>query len=188
MRKPRELKSGALYHVTARANRKEMILDSRGMKELFLNTLSRAKKRYKFRVENFCIMGNHIHLMIRPEAGESLSRILQWILSVFAMAYNRIHELTGHVWGCRFFSRILSGLREFLAAFDYIDRNPLNAHQVRNPRDWRYSGLWEDRYGYRTVVDRPELYVEMTVPDHGLALLDRTYSSRATAGNRLIRR
>ena len=171
MRKPRELKTGALYHVTARANRKEMILDDRGMKDLFLGTLSRAKKRYKFRVENFCVMGNHIHLMIRPGAGESLSRILQWILSVFAMAYNRIHGLWGHVWGCRFFSEILAGLRQFLAVFDYIDRNPLEAGQVRDPRDWRYGGLWENRCGYRTVVDRPELYVEMLIPDRWPLLL-----------------
>lgn len=173
MRKPRELKSGALYHVTARANRKEMILDSRGMKELFLKTIARAKKRYRFRVENFCVMGNHFHLMIRPEAGESLSRILQWILSVFAMAYNRIHGLWGHVWGSRFFSRILAGLREYLAVFEYVDHNPFEAHQARDPREWRYGGLWEHRQGHRTVVDRPELYVEMMVPQHGMVLFER---------------
>ena len=48
MRKPRELQDGALYHVTARANRKEMILDTRGMKELFLQVVVRARKRYDF--------------------------------------------------------------------------------------------------------------------------------------------
>lgn len=174
MRKPRELKAGALYHVTARANRKEMIFDSRGMKDLFLETLSRAKGRYKFRVENFCIMGNHFHLLIRPGAGESLSRILQWILSVFAMAYNRIHGCTGHVWGSRFFSRILASLRQFLAVFEYIDRNPLEARQVQDPREWRYGGLWENRHGYRTVVDRQEPYVGMMVPGHKLILLERS--------------
>ncbi|HOX13581.1 MAG TPA: transposase [Spirochaetia bacterium] len=172
------MKTGALYHVTARANRQEMILDSRGMKELFMKTLSRAKKKYRFRVENFCVMGNHFHLIIRPEAGESLSRILQWILSVFAMAYNRIHGLWGHVWGSRFFSRILAGLREYLAVFDYIDQNPLAVHRVRDPREWMYGGLWEHRHGYRTVADRPEPYVEMMVPDHGLVRLERVTPRR----------
>lgn len=173
MRKPRELKDGALYHVTARTNRQEMILDSRGMKDLFLQTLARAKTKYRFRIENFCIMGNHVHLMIRPGSGESLSRILQWILSVFAMTYNRIHGYTGHVWGSRFFSRILAGLRQFLAVFEYIDRNPFKAHQVRDPLDWRYSGLWEHYHGYRQVVDRPELYVEMMIPAHSPGVLGK---------------
>ncbi len=71
MRKPRELQDGGLYHVTARANRKEMILDNRGMKELFLQVIARARKRYDFRIENFTLMGNHFHLMIRPGRGES---------------------------------------------------------------------------------------------------------------------
>jgi len=83
MRKPRELKDGALHHVTARANRKEMILDNRGMKDLFLEVIVRAKGKFRFRIENFCVMGNHIHLMIRPGTRESLSRIMQWVLSVF---------------------------------------------------------------------------------------------------------
>jgi len=48
MRKARELKDGALYHVTARANRKEMILDNRGMKDLFLEVLERAKGKFRF--------------------------------------------------------------------------------------------------------------------------------------------
>src|SRR5512133_313133 len=99
MRRPRELRTGARYHVTARANRKEMILDSIAMKELFLSVVKRAKKKYDFRLENFCVMGNHFHFIIRPGQGTSLSAIMRWILSVFAMAYNKIMGLTGHVWG-----------------------------------------------------------------------------------------
>jgi len=58
-----------------------MILDNRGMKDLFLQVVARARKRYDFRIENFTLMGNHFHLLIRPGRGESLSRIMQWILS-----------------------------------------------------------------------------------------------------------
>jgi len=46
MRKPRELRTGARYHVTARANRKEMILDTSAMKELFLSVVKRAKPEW----------------------------------------------------------------------------------------------------------------------------------------------
>ena len=53
VRQPRELQDGARYHVTARANRKEMILDKGPMKELFLSVVRRAKTKYDFRIENF---------------------------------------------------------------------------------------------------------------------------------------
>ena len=95
MRKPRELREGARYHVTARANRKEMILDSGAYKELFLSVLKRAKARYSFRIENFTIMGNHFHLVIVPGKGESLSSIMQWIMSVFAMAFIDAMDIQG---------------------------------------------------------------------------------------------
>lgn len=172
MRKPRELKDGARYHVTARANRKEMILESARMKELFLEVVARAKKKYAFRVENFCIMGNHYHLMIRPEKGSSLSAIMQWIMGVFAMAWNRIHGMWGHVWGGRFFSRIITDLREYMQVFRYIDENPVKAGQVDHPEEWRFGGIWQRRFGRGDIIDLVPMWVDLLIPGHAVALLE----------------
>lgn len=168
---PRFLQDGALYHVTARANRKEMIFDEKDMKELFLEVLERSKSKYAFRLENFCIMGNHIHLMVRPEGTTNLSRLMQWVLSVFAMAYNRIHGYVGHLWGSRFFSRIVNGLREFLKMFRYIDENPVEAHQVEYKRDWRFGGLWHHRAGIKKLCTKTDSLVELMFPEHGQLML-----------------
>jgi putative transposase len=171
MRKPRQLMEGARYHVTARANRKEMILDTSAMKELFLSVVQRAKAKYDFRLEDFCLMGNHFHLVIRPGKGESLSAIMRWILSVFAMAYNKIWGFTGHVWGCRFFSRIIASLRELLQAFEYIDDNPVKANLVVDRREWLWGGLWHDRTGCRGVVEAPAAWLLPLMPEHWQLLL-----------------
>ena len=58
MRRPRRLREGAWYYVTARVNRREMLLDRREVRDLFLVFLSYAKKHYRFHVANFCVMGN----------------------------------------------------------------------------------------------------------------------------------
>ena len=166
MRKPRELRDGARYHVSARANRKEMILDPHSMKELFLQVVGRAKAKYDFRIENFCIMGNHFHLIIRPGKGENLSAIMRWIMSVFAMSFNKIMNHTGHVWGERFFSRIISGLREFMKVFTYVDENPLRANRVHDPCNWRYGGLWHDQHGCHAIIDNHEGWVTLLFPNH----------------------
>ena len=55
------------------------------MKDLFLETVARAKRKYDFRIDNFCVMGNHFHMIVQPLNGVSLSAIMQWIMSVFAM-------------------------------------------------------------------------------------------------------
>jgi putative transposase len=152
MRQNRILKPGVMYHVTARANRKEMVLYCDAMKALFLATIKRAKKKFRFQVHNFCIMGNHIHLILRPEPGESLSRIMQWILSVFAMAWNRKHHTGGHVWGERFFSKIIDGIREFLKTFMYVTENPAKAQLVGRIDEWEFGGLWHFIRGERDIL------------------------------------
>lgn len=172
MRKPRELLAGARYHVTARANRGELILDDGATKDMFLAVVRRAKRKYDFRIDNFCVMGNHFHFIIQPGKGESLSAIMRWILSVFAMAYNKLHGLTGHVWGSRFFSRIISSLRAFLHIFEYIDANPEKASQVLDRRDWIHGGLWHDRTGCREIVDGMPFWLSLLVPEHGMLLLE----------------
>jgi len=72
MRKARKLCKDAKYHVTARANRRELILNTHEIKNLFINTMKRAKKKYKFAITTFCVMGNHIHIMIQPLEKENL--------------------------------------------------------------------------------------------------------------------
>jgi putative transposase len=166
MRQPRVIKTGAIYNVTSRTNRKELIMQHDQGKELFLAILERAKKKYDFQILNFCIMGNHFHLLIKPGKSESLSRIMQWILSVFASAYNRKNDLTGHVWGERFFSHIVSGLQEFCKTFMYIDENPVKAKLVVQAQDWLFGGLWHHKIGRSTIVEEASALILEYFPEH----------------------
>jgi len=166
MRHTRILQDGACYHVSAQINKKEMILDVFSAKKLFMDVLQRAKAKYKFRVENFTIMGNHYHLMIQPKNGISLSDIMRWIMSVFAMAYNRRNNSCGHVWNGRFFSRIIGSIDQFLKIFDYIDQNPVAAQLIANKIDWQFGGLWHHRLGSRAIIDDAPDFVLRAFPDH----------------------
>lgn len=171
MRQARQLREGARYHVTARINRKEMLLDQESVRDLFQSMVVRARRKYRFRIWNFCIMGNHIHFLLEPCKGESLSAIMRWILGVFAMSYNRKFGLTGHVWGERFHSRILDGLREFVLAFTYIDENPVKANLAARADEWRHSGFWQDRAGCREILDENPPWLRLLFPGHAVLSL-----------------
>ena len=160
MRMPRKLREGAGYHVSARANRQEMIFEADETKDLFLSVIREAKGKFVFRIENFCIMGNHIHLIVWPGSGESLSAIMQWILGVFAIRFNRLHHLTGHVWGERFFSRIIENIRAYFALFAYIDANPLVAGLVSRAEDWLYSRFHLRVIGFEDIISSPALWAD----------------------------
>ena len=84
MRQNRRLRQNAVYHVTARINRGEFVFLDSDMRILFLTYIKRLKKKYSFAIYNFCIMGNHIHFVIRPDKDSSLSKIMQWLLGNYA--------------------------------------------------------------------------------------------------------
>jgi REP element-mobilizing transposase RayT len=87
-------------------------------------------------------MGNHVHFLLKPAHGESLSRIMQWILSVFAIHYNKWANTKGHVWYDRFKSIIINSLQQFLSTFEYITNNPIKAGLCSRPSEYKYSGQY----------------------------------------------
>ena len=153
MRKPRKLKKNAIYHVTARVNRNENIFFCAAMRQLFIFTLKRAKKKYAFTIHTFRVMSNHIHLVIQPGPDDNLSRIMQWVLSVFARAWNRAHGVKGHVWGDRFFSKILDGFKGLFRSSWYETENPVKAQCVKSAEEWEFGGLWHFITGDQAIPD-----------------------------------
>ena len=166
MRKNRQLQDGAEYHVTARINRGEKIFLVKEDRDLFMDILRRAKKKFNFTLKNFCIMGNHIHLLIKPGSGESLSKIMQWLLGVFAQSWNKKHMLSGHLWGDRFFSRIIFGILDFIRVFLYIDYNPVFAGLVKKPEQWKFGGLWHHKKGHTSITGLPDPLLLEYFPEH----------------------
>jgi putative transposase len=141
MRKPRHKVPGAAYHVCARANRQELILEDNQFKLLFLQVIKEAKKKYIFQLRNFCIMGNHVHLDIIPDKNNEISDIMRWILSVFAIRYNKIFGYKGHVWYDRFKSKVIQTFQQLINTFIYIANNPVRAKFTHHPLKYKFNGI-----------------------------------------------
>lgn len=171
MRKPRQIIPGATYHVVARANRQEFIFENPNIRDLLLDVVHRASQKYRFDLVNFCIMSNHVHLMIRPIDGSSLSRIMQWILGVFAGIYNRLFGLKGHVWYDRFRSRVITSFRQWVATFAYILENPIRAGVAKRPDTYRASGAYHMLHRDYSIIDTPQSHIQLLFPELASGLL-----------------
>lgn len=124
----------------ARSNRQEFIFEQNSIKELFIHVLKKAKKKYRFKILDFCIMSNHVHLVIQPHPSEDISKIMQWILSMFAVLFNKLHGYKGHVWYDRFKSKIVESLKQLAALLEYIKNNPVKAGLVKKAENYKYCG------------------------------------------------
>jgi putative transposase len=156
MRKPRSLKNNAKYFVTAKVHRNEHIFNPDEFKDLFINTMKRAKKKYNFLLENFVIMDNYISFLIKPVENESLSKIMQWILSVYAMKYNKTHNYNGQVFRDRFYSKIIDNIEQFEKLFNDILNEPVKEKIVINPEEYKYGGLYYILKKIFDIIEKPK--------------------------------
>jgi REP element-mobilizing transposase RayT len=101
-------------------NHGENLLYGRQKKEMMIFLLKAAIEKYPSHLYRYSIMGNQVSFIIEPEGGTNLSRLMQWLLSVFATRYNHHHAITGHFWHDRFKSKIMDDLRQYLTAMDNI--------------------------------------------------------------------
>jgi putative transposase len=153
MRKKREFIDGAFYHVTSRTNDKIRVFENKLGRKIMLMTLQDAKDKFRFRLANFCVMPTHIHLLIQPVSGSTLSEIMQWIKARSAKRWNTIHGSTDHLWGNRYFARAVKDSQEYEFVMNYIDQNPVVVELAATPEDWKASGAYYKAHNIPGLVD-----------------------------------
>lgn len=88
--------SGALYHVTARGDRREPIYEDDDDRTAFLDVLASVAQRFNWLVHAYCLMGNHYHLLIETPDGD-LAQGMQQLNGVYTQYSNRCHDRVGHL-------------------------------------------------------------------------------------------
>jgi putative transposase len=197
----RPIADGLVYHVINRGNNRQPIFFEDGDYLAFLKALGDLKERKQFELYGYCLMGNHIHLLLRPVSG-SVSRIMQSLLVSHTQRYHRFHRSGGHVWQGRFKSPVIQDDEHLLTVLRYIEANPLRAELVEQAGDYRWSsfrahGLGEsdallDRVeGYEALaaqraarLRRWAAYVHRTPDDAELAAIRRSNETGLPLGER----
>jgi hypothetical protein len=83
---------------------------------------------------------------------------MQWILSVFALQYNKLYSYKGHVWYDRFKSKVIKTLQQLINTFLYIANNPVRAGLTNHPLEFVYNGMSFQKNGppcqdYKNLLD-----------------------------------
>ncbi|MDR1095339.1 MAG: transposase [Spirochaetaceae bacterium] len=109
MRKPRVLKAHAWYLVTTAVNRHEPIFLERNAVSLFNRVFREAGALFPVEMRRLRVEADRVTFYIKPVDGFQLPEIMQWIKQTFAVRYNVMKRLDGHVWGDRYWSKVLEG-------------------------------------------------------------------------------
>src|SRR5947209_9121183 len=126
-RQPRPIAEGLLYHALNRGNNRAAVFASAADFQAFLQSLATTRKRYPFRLFGYCLMPNHFHLLLAPDPGQSISRILQSLTVAHTWRFHKDNGSSGHVWQGRFKSPVVEDDAHALTVLRYVEANPLRA-------------------------------------------------------------
>jgi putative transposase len=134
--------AGALYHVINRGNYQRDLFVTPGAAQAFERLLGQVCSRYAWEVHAFALLRNHFHLAIttpRP----NLSDGMHWLLTTYAVRFNRYRSETGHLYQGRYQSPVIENATSMLRVVNYIHLNPVAAGIVPPARaaDYRWSSL-----------------------------------------------
>ena len=139
-RLPRLVLPGIPYHVTQRGNRRQQTFFEDGDYALYRDLLAEAAERAGAEVWCYCLMPNHVHLIVVPADEDGLRRTFADAHRRYTGYINARNRWTGHLWQGRFGAVAMD--EEHLAnAVRYVALNPVRARLVTRAEDWRWSSV-----------------------------------------------
>nr|WP_312577071.1 transposase [Sedimentibacter sp.] len=137
-RQARIISNTGIYHIMTRGINNEQIFKKEINKKRILEIIKILKEDVQFDVIAYCIMDNHMHLLIKTEENEF--RTLMKKLNVkYAMYYNSTEKRNGHVFQDRFISEAVEDDKYMLGVIRYIHNNPAKAGIVKNILEYQWS-------------------------------------------------
>jgi REP element-mobilizing transposase RayT len=114
MRSLRKLRQGVWYEIRTRINNREPLFRLFKALALFARVFHETKSRFDFEIQGLRLEDDWLRFYIKPADGLELPAIMQRLKQTFAQRYNRLAGRIGHIWGDRYWSRILDGEPELV--------------------------------------------------------------------------
>lgn len=129
---------GVPHHVTQRGNRRGMVFFNDDDRRAYLRLLRDYSSRHAVEILAYCLMDNHVHLVVVPATKQALHRALRPLHMRHAQRINRERGWSGHLWQGRYFSSALDD-DYCWAAIRYVERNPVRAGVIDRAQDYPWS-------------------------------------------------
>jgi putative transposase len=131
---------GLPHHVTQRGNRREAIFFEDGDHEIYLDLLAAQTLKAGVAVWAYCLMPNHVHLILKPTRSDDLGRAVGEAHRRYTNFINARGRWTGHLFQSRFASVVLDD-SHLIRAVRYVSLNPVRARLVARPEHWKWSSV-----------------------------------------------
>lgn len=161
-RRPRQCPANVPVHVIQRGNNRQILFTRDADIAAYANWLAEGAERFGVAVQGWVFMTNHVHLLLKPQREQAVSRLMQSLGRRYVGFFNYSYARSGTLFEGRFRSCLVQEERYLLDCLRYIELNPVRAGIVRDPGDYRWSSYRAHAFGAPVKFWSPnELYLAL---------------------------
>lgn len=165
MPRSKRIKSeSGIYHIMIRGINKQPIFQDAEDNEKFIEILKICKKISGFHLFAFCLMGNHVHILLK-EGAEPLETVFKRIGGRYVYWYNAKYQRVGHLFQDRYRSEPVETDEYFLTVIRYIHQNPVKAGLVNRCGKYAYSS-YNEYFSKQTFIDTDYLFTMLSPSEY----------------------
>ncbi len=171
-------------HVIQRGNNRQACFYTDEDYFFYLDHLAEQSEKAGCRVHAYCLMTNHIHLLVTPHSADSVGLMMKGLGQRYVQYINRTYKRSGTLWEGRFKSCLTNENAYVLACYRYIELNPVRAGMVDHPAEYRWSSYRVNGQGESSgFLVKHECYegLGMTI-DRRIAAYRGLFSSEISPG------
>jgi len=139
----RPVPGGVCAHLVTRGNARSTVFHTEPDYEDFIHLMKAAQERVPIELLAWCLMPNHVHLVVRPRENGDLARWMHWLLTSHVQRHRVRYDTTGRIWQGRYKAFHVQADRYLMTVLRYVERNPVRAGLVRHAVEWNWSSARE---------------------------------------------
>jgi putative transposase len=153
---------GVAVHVIHRGNDKAECFFSDEDRSFYLFHLGRYLPRARCALHAYCLMSNHVHLLLTAASASGCALLMKGIGQLYAQYVNKQYGRSGYLWEGRFKSCLVQSEQYLLRCYCYVELNPVRPSLVRHPAEYRWSSYSANALGkVSSLVTPHEQYVRL---------------------------
>lgn len=176
---------GFPQHVIQRGNNRQACFFAPGDYFAYLAMLGRACAKHGCALHAYVLMTNHAHLLVTPQAPDSVSRMMQTLGRNYVRYVNDVYQRTGTLWEGRYRAALVDNDKYVLTCYRYIELNPVRARMCDDPSQYRWSSYRANALGEHDAILAPHPTYAALAREHRQrgdayrALFERNLDDRA---------
>ena len=138
----RRRSDSGIYHIMLRGINRQNIFEDDEDRYKLLEILSYFNNQEKYKIYSYCLMGNHVHLLLKEEE-DTISDAVKRISSTYVLWYNKKYKRFGHLFQDRFKSEPVENMGYFLTVLRYIHQNPVKAKIASHVLETKWTSYYD---------------------------------------------